>query len=164
MRYAIAGARGAVHDPAAAIKRVQAWAASHDGEVLLADARAVFGRDHVETAVRHALRAEAAGTMISHSVSMETLRYLSAQRQVSDAIRLAGIRRGTQELAIVALGTPSIEGLLAEFTWSRDDTVLEARGKSLRTLAISHKEAATVARKAQIDLVLEKVALLDVTS
>jgi len=162
MRYAIAGARGTIHDPEAAIKGVQAWATSHHGEVLLADARVVFGRDHLETAVRHALRAEAAGTMISHSVSMETLRYLSAQRQVSDAIGVAGIRRGSRELAIVVFGTASVEGLLVEFGWSRDDTVLGPVGKSLRTLGISQKEAATVARKSQVDLVLEKVALLDV--
>ncbi|HYU05931.1 MAG TPA: hypothetical protein VEM77_01960, partial [Thermoplasmata archaeon] len=75
---------------------------------------------------------------------------------------VAGIRRGTRELAIVVFGTPSIEGLLVEFEWSRDDAVLEPRGKSLRTLGISQKEAATVARKSQVDLVLEKVALLDV--
>ncbi len=162
MRYAIAGARGTIHDPEAAIKAVQAWATSHGGEVLLADARTVFGRDHLETAVRHALRAEAAGTMISRSISMETLRYLSAQRQVSDAIRVAGIRRGSRELAIVVFQTPSLEGLLAEFGWARDDAVLEAQGKSLRTFGISQKEATTVARKSQVDLVLEKVALLDV--
>jgi len=162
MSYAIAGARGMVADPEAAIKAVHAWATGHGGEVLVADARAVFGRDHLETAVQHALRAEAAGTMVSHSVSMETLRYLSAQRQVSDAIRIAGIRRGTGELAIVVFRTPSIERLLTEFGWARDDAVLEAEGKSLRTFGISQKEAATVARKSQVDLVLEKVALLDV--
>ncbi len=163
MRYAIAGARGTIHDSESAIKAVHAWATSHGGEVLVADARAVFGRDHLETAVRHALRAQATATMISRSVSMESLRYLSAQRQVSDAIRVAGIHRGSRELAIVVFGTASIEGLLAELGWARDDAVLEAQGKSLRTLGISQKAAATVTRKSQADLALEKVALLDVS-
>ena len=162
MRYAIAGAHGTVREPEATIRAVHAWATNHGGDVLVAEARAVFGRDHLETAARHALRAEAAGTMISHSVSMETLRYLSAQRQVSDAIRVAGIHRGTRGLAVVAFGTASLDEFLAEFGWSRDDGVLEGRGKSIRAFGISPKEAATVARKSQVDLVLEKVALLDV--
>jgi len=160
--YAVAGARGIIEDPEKTIEDVHKWASARGGDVLVADAKAVFGRDHLETAVRHAMRAEAAKTMISHSVSMETLRYLSAQRQVSDAIRVAGIRRGTRGLAIVAFGAASLDDLLAEFGWTRDDDVLRAERKSLRILGVSEAEAATVSPESQVDLVLEKVALLDV--
>ena len=162
MTYAIAGARGAIEDPEATIKQAQEWAVRHQVEVLLADARVVFGRDHLESAVRHALRAQSAGTMIARTVSMETLRYLSAQRQVADAIRVAGIHRGTREIAIVVFGTESFETLLDSFKWSRDDGALAAPGKSLDVLGISMEEAATVPAERRTDLALEKVALLDV--
>jgi len=46
--------------------------------------------------------------------------------------------------------------------WTRDDRVLEAEGKSLRDFGISDRKAASVLEAQRADLVLEKVALLDV--
>jgi tRNA threonylcarbamoyladenosine modification (KEOPS) complex Cgi121 subunit len=160
--YAIAGARGHTADSKETICKAQEWGSSRRIEVLLAEARVVFGRDHIESAVRHALRAQAAGTMVAHSVSMETLRYLSAQRQVADAIRIAGIRNGTQDLAVAVFGADSTAEVLKRFGWSRDDTVLEPREKSLMALGITEEEVSTVPPDRHDDLALEKVALLDV--
>ncbi len=162
MKYAIAGARGVIEDPERAIEEVQKWAAHHDVEVFLAEAAAVFGRDHLESAIRHAVRAQSAGTMVARSLSMETLRYLSAQRQVADAIRVAGIRRGTREVAVVVFGTDSTEEVLKFFGWAGDDAVLDVRGKLFEVFGITKEEASTVPPDRRADLVLEKVALLDV--
>src|SRR5207245_10994088 len=111
---------------------------------VLADATGVFGRAHVESAIRPALRAHDAGTMVAHSVSMEALRYLSAQRQVADAIRIAGIRAGTQELAVAVFGADSTEELLKLFGWVRDDTVLEPKQRSLTALGFREQAVSTV--------------------
>ncbi len=100
--------------------------------------------------------------MVAHSVSMESLRYLAVRRQVTDSIELAGIRPGTQEIAIVVFGIDSPEGILSSFGWLRDDAVLEAAGKSFKAFGISKAEAATVPVERRADLVLEKIALLDV--
>lgn len=162
MTYSISGARGHIANANETISRVQEWGTSHGLEVVLADATVVFGRDHVESAIRHALRAHAAGTMVAHSVSMETLRYLAAQRQVADAIRLAGIRDGTRELAVAVFGKNSTEELLKEFGWDLDDTVLEAGEKSLEALGITKEEISTALPDRRSDLALERVALLDV--
>jgi KEOPS complex subunit Cgi121 len=162
MTYAIIGARGKVTDPEAMIQAAREWAAHYRSEILLADADVVFGRDHLESAVSHALRAQTAGTMVSRSVAMESLRYLAAQRQVADAIRVAGIRRGTNRIAVVLFGATTVDSLLALQGWQRDDSVLEARGKSLDVLGITKEEAATVPPDRRQDLALEKVALLDV--
>ena len=161
MTYEIGGARGTIEDHEAILKRIHAWAESAGCDVLLADARVVFGRDHLETAVRHASRAQAAGTMAARSVSMEALRYLSGQRQVADAIRTAGIRPGTSGVAIAVFGNPRLDDLVALAGWSRDDAVLEPKGKSLRTLGILEAESKTLSSRQRPDLALEKVALLD---
>ena len=162
MTYAIAGARGDVADPEATLKKARTWSERTGSEVLLADARAVLGRDHLETSVRHAIRAQSSGTMAARSVSMEALRYLSAQRQVTDAIRIAGIRRDTKQLAIAVFGPTKVGDLLVTFGWSRDDEVLEAEGKSFREIGITEAEWATLPPNQRADLALEKVALLDV--
>jgi len=161
MTYEIGGARGTIVDHEAILKKIHAWAESADCDVLLADARVVFGRDHLETAVRHAARAQAAGTMVARSVSMEALRYLSGRRQVADAIRTAGIRPGTKGVAIAVFGEPRLDDLVAALGWSRDDAVLEPTGKSLRTIGISEAESGPLPTSQRPDLALEKVALLD---
>lgn len=161
MTYEIGGARGAIEDHEEILKKIHSWAESVGCDVLLADARVVFGRDHLETAVRHASRAQAAGTMAARSVSMEALRYLSGQRQVADAIRTAGIRPGTRGVAIAVFGKARLDEIVALVAWSRDDAVLEPKGKSLRTLGISEAESRTLPASQRPDLALEKVALLD---
>ncbi|TLZ57950.1 MAG: hypothetical protein E6K12_06555 [Methanobacteriota archaeon] len=161
MKYEVAGARGTVDDPEGVLKKVNVWSKANGGDVLLADARVVLGRDHLETAVRHALRAQSSGTMAARSVSAEALRYLSAQRQVADAIRIAGIHRGTKELAIAVFGRSGIHELLVVFGWSRDDHVLDSEGKSFEAIGITEAEWASLPPNQRADLALEKVALLD---
>jgi tRNA threonylcarbamoyladenosine modification (KEOPS) complex Cgi121 subunit len=162
MTYEIGGARGTVDEPETVLKKAHAWSERAEGEVLLADARIVIGRDHLETAVRHALRAQSGGTMAARSVSMETLRYLSAQRQVADAIRIAGIHKGTKEIAIALFGHQGVDDLVEAFGWSRDDRVLDFEGKSFQAIGITEAEWATLPPNQRADLALEKVALLDV--
>jgi len=161
MTYELAGARGTVDDPEGVLKKTHAWSEANGGDVLLADASVVLGRDHLETAVRHALRAQSNGTMAARSVSAEALRYLSAQRQVADAIRIAGIHRGTTELAVAVFGRSGVQEILSAFGWSRDDRVLDSDGKSFEAIGITEAEWATLSPRQRADLALEKVALLD---
>ena len=99
--------------------------------------------------------------MAARTVSAEALRYLSAQRQVADAIRIAGIHCGTKELAIAVFGRAGIQELVAALGWSRDDRVLDSEGKSFEAIGITKAEWATLPPNQRADLALEKVALLD---
>ncbi|HKZ88827.1 MAG TPA: KEOPS complex subunit Cgi121 [Thermoplasmata archaeon] len=162
MRWTLVGARGAVRDPSGVLKAAQAWAANRGAEVLLADARAVFGRRHVESAILHAERAQREGRMTAHSVAMESLLYLSGQRQVSHAIRVAGLREDTIATAVLAFGLDAVDELVASLGWTRDDTVLEPGGKSLASLGVSPSEEKTVSDTRREELALERVALVDV--
>lgn len=160
MTYEIVGARGRVQDPQEVVARVQKWAAKHGAEVLLADASVVFGRDHMESAVRHALRARASGTGVARDLGLETLRYLCGKRQVSEAIRVGGLKAGTETIAVVAFDA-SAENALVCLGFSRDDTALDAEGKSLRVLGLTPGEEQTAPPGRAPDLALERVALLD---
>jgi len=161
MIVAIAGARGKPGDPKSLVERAREWASARGAEVLLADARIVFGKDHVESAVAHALRSQRTGTMATRSLSMEILLYLSGKRQVSEALSTAGVREDTTSIAVVLLGNDSLEDLLGTLGWARDDAVLDPRGKSLRALGIRQREERTVPPPVRTDLALERVALVD---
>lgn len=160
MTYELAGARGTVPDAQAVVARAQAWAAERHAEVLLADASVVFGRDHLESAVRHAVRARSSGVGVARDLGLETLRYLCAQRQVADAIRVGGLKVGTTAMAVVAFGAP-VADLLAHLGWTQDDDVLSAQGKSLAALGVRGKERATVPSERAAELALERTALVD---
>jgi KEOPS complex subunit Cgi121 len=160
LTHSIAGVRTQISDPEAVIQEAHRWGTAHAAEAMLADARLVFGADHLETAARHAERARDSSSMITRSVAMETLLYLSGQGQVSEAIRLAGIRIGSTTVAICVFGS-RVDNLIEALGWTRDDSVLDAQGKSLRALGISPAEEATVPQEARRDLALERTALLD---
>ncbi len=163
MTYAIGGARGRIEDVERTLDRARRWA-GRDRDILLADARVVFGRDHLESAVRHAIRSKSADSMAARSLSMETLRYLSGRRQVQEAIRVAGIRSETDRIALVLFGSGSLDEFLQTFSWARDDRVLDLHGKDLADLGIQPAGQKTVPTKQAGDLALERVALLDVES
>lgn len=128
----------------------------------MADARSVFGRDHLESAVRHAFRAIESGTATSRTITLEALLFLAGERQIGDAIRRAGISHDTKEIGIVAFGDVSVEQVTTLFGWTRDDRVLDAKGKDLRRLGIRAVEERTVPQPQSPDLALERTALLDV--
>ncbi len=162
MTFDIAGAKGSVANPEDVVRTAAKWGSSRGAEMCLLDARSVFGRDHLESAVLHAIRARDSRTMSSRSVAMETLLYAAGARQVQDALRAVGLRRDTTTIGVVLFGPAGVEDFLRHMEWTRDDRVLEAAGKSLRDFGISDRKAASVLEAQRADLVLEKVALLDV--
>ena len=162
MTFDIAGAKASVVHPETVVRTATEWASSRGAEVSLLDARAVFGRDHLESAALHAIRARDARTMSSRSVAMETLLYAAGARQVQDAIRSVGLRPDTKAIGVVLFGSAKVDDLIHDMGWSREDGVLDAEGKSLERVGISDRKAKTVSDRQRADLVLEKVALLDV--
>ena len=162
MSHQSLGARGTIEDAEPVVRALRDWAQARRAEVLAVDARVVFGRDHLESAIFHAERAKATNAMSAHSLSLETLLYLSGRRQVVDAIRVAGLRKGTRTIGLAVWNAERPEELLKALGWSRDDGVLESAGKSLELLGITEQEEGTVVEIRRADLALEKVALLDI--
>lgn len=161
MTHSVAGARAQIEDPEAELRRAQRWAADREAEVCLADARCVFGRDHLESAALHAERAKGAGTMATRSLSMEALLYIAGERQVADAIRAAGLSAHTEAVAVVLFGSATVDGFLRDMGWSREDAVLAAAGKALDPVRVSKVGRTTITEDRASELALERVALVD---
>jgi len=129
-------------------------------DVLILDAELVFGLDHLRSALYHARKAVSERRNVSDSISMETLLYASGERQLSAAIRKMSPNDDTTELVVAQLGpgemTPPPEWL--ELRPMVDRPSAEA----LARFGISETELQTCARDRIADLVLEKVAAVDV--
>ena len=71
-------------------------------QVQFFDCAYIAGTEHLEAAAINALQAFRNGINISRSLSMETLLYASAQRQIDVAIRKLGISQESKRVSLVA--------------------------------------------------------------
>jgi KEOPS complex subunit Cgi121 len=145
------------------------------GWVQFFDAELVATWQHLYFAVLNALLAFRSGRNVSKSVAMEAMLYASAQRQISKALRLIGVKRDSKNVAVVVLGESpaSVEALLSAVAKrvgvEPDESVLSVSEEKARRIrqafGITEREMEAVARKgagvqALVDLVIERVALL----
>ncbi|UCE81224.1 MAG: hypothetical protein JSV94_02020 [Methanobacteriota archaeon] len=134
-------------------------ASARGADVLVADGEMVFGLDHIASAAFHARRAMDEGRNSSKSYSMETLLYASGERQLSSAIAKMSVSDKTSSVAIVLLSEAGLDGhegwdVLSTFTTA-------PRTERLIRFGITKEELKTVPPEKRVDLVLEKVAAVD---
>lgn len=155
------GARGSITSVDDALDRVNQFCKERDCEAQVMDAGLVFGTTHILSAFEHAQRAFDEGRNSSRTLATEVLLYASGERQISESIEKMGIKDGTTEYCIVLMGEADIEGLIQHLGLKEDDSVLEGDISKLRAFGISQKEMDTLPEENVFDLVLERVAMVD---
>lgn len=135
--------------------------------IVLFNARHMAGRAHVESALRHAFRAREQGAMISSRVEMDALLYAAGSRQIVHAMSF-GVQRG-ENAAYLCLCPDRAEAWsdLQPFFSPADgedwDTLSPEKSAHLSALfSISPEELMVVSPERIQELVLERVALLEV--
>ncbi len=101
------------------------------------------------------------GTNVAKSPAVEFVLYASGERQIADALRKMGIREDTTEFAVVLFGDANPGDVLAALDLTRDDAVLAPSREKLVAFGITEAELASVPPDRMTDLVLERVALVD---
>jgi len=142
----------------------EATALSGNGaSVRLLNAELVFGMDHVRSALQKAARAFDNGQNVSDSLATETMLYMSGCRQIQEAVELFKLKGdgGVVCLADTAQGIG--DKLAGGLSLKEDDSVLtEVNGKDAFKFGVSRAEGETVPKDRIIDLVLERVASVDI--
>jgi KEOPS complex subunit Cgi121 len=134
--------------------------------IVLLNADNMAGVAHVESAILHAFRAYKEKTCISNSLEMEALLYAAGSRQCSIATRF-GIHRGLNRvyLCICPPDNQVWDHLFPRVTEVWEDWELIDAGKAGRLMelfSITPEELSVVGAGGIRDLVLERVALLEV--
>ena len=140
------------------------------------DAKKVAGPQHLYFAALNALNAFEKKTNISNNLAVESLLYVSAQRQIKKAVKMLGINQDTSELAALIIAGnkhEKNEGLslvTKMIPGERNDSVLELTNKKIMTLkklfGISDLEFETKLKNQELeketltDLIIERMALL----
>ncbi len=147
-----------------------------DVDIQFFDADLIAGWEHLYFAALNALKAFESKLNISNSLAMETLLYASAQRQISKAIDLLGIKAESSQIAVLVIAKTLKEAKSALEIVSKlvsgecDDNILELTDDKIKCIRklfdISDLELESklkrkgFEREALVDLVIEHGALL----
>ena len=157
-----------VDDNATFLTEIRTIADEFETHIILFDADRLTGRDHVEAALRHARRSWAGGEAIANSLEMEALLYAAGTRQCQVASSF-GIHPGeNRSFVAVCPPAPGVRDRLADLVrivgeepdGEEIDPAKRARLADL--FSITPEEVAVVGEERFRELVLERVALLDV--
>jgi KEOPS complex subunit Cgi121 len=169
----VIGARGSINDIDLFVERLVVFSKKENLVIQVFDATVVYGKDHLISATIHAQRAFEQGRNATNSLALEILLYAAGEQQIQKAIQKIGVKKGEQEIAFVITndGTLNIKShieksvinkLLRAFHLTSDETVLEGNRSTLKRFGITEQEMATVPEGHYGDLILEKIALVDV--
>ncbi len=132
-------------------------------DIVLMDADKVCGKEHLESAVFHARRAFERGTNASNTLGMEVILYASGERQISKAKKKMGLHQDTERVAVIILGPEDadVQEVLIALGLRRDDPLLDCSLEKGLAFGIDRTEMETVGEEMLTDLVLEKVAFVE---
>lgn len=135
-----------------------------DKEVLFQffDADFVLGEEHILSAIDHARRAFETKKNISKSMAMEILVYVSGEPQIANALGKVGIKDGCKRIALVADEDLDVMGFISHLNFNSDDDVLKCTKAKLENFGIGEQEISAVEKDKIKDLILERVAMVDV--
>ncbi len=155
-----------VHDEAAFLECVRSIARSCSTHIIFFDADKMAGKKHVESALEHAIRAVNGNFCISNSLEMEALLYAAGSRQCINGVAF-GIRAGQNNsyLCICPPRTEALEKILPLVTQVQDDweTISpEKAGVLIRLFDVTSQELGVTGMSRLQELILERVALLEV--
>ncbi len=126
------------------------------------DATVICGKEHIISAYKHAKRAFMQGKNISNSLEIEILLYVAAKRQINDAIEFAGAKNnGKYVFLFIGKSEKETKKFIKNMELKVDNNLLKPTIKKLKKFGITEKELKTVDKSMRSDLVLEKVAMLD---
>lgn len=149
------------------LRRIREISTERNTCIIFFDACKMAGKAHVESSLMHAWRAWQGGTMISSRVEMEALLYASGSRQIMHASAF-GVHPG--ENSVYLCLCPDVGEAwtdLRAFCSPADDEDWESLSQEriehlCSTFSISPKELEVVGPDRIGELVLERVALLEV--
>ncbi|UCD91605.1 MAG: hypothetical protein JSV43_04940 [Methanobacteriota archaeon] len=161
MQFHICGARGRIPNVDEVLKKLKEFCERERCEGQVFDAGLVFGKSHILSAYEHAKRAFDERRNSSKSLVNEVLLYSSGERQISSAIGKMGIKEGSTEFCVLLAGEKGLDDLVLHMGLERDDSVLDGDIERLGEFGISGEEKQTVPEEKVFDLVLERVAMVD---
>lgn len=165
----IIGAKGKIKNVNDFLEKISIFAKKNNITIQAFDAGLIFGKNHIISAVEHATRAFSRKTNTTNSLEKEILLYASGERQLKLAIPKIGVKNCNTKIAFVLIDNKKkmmsnkiVNDLLKLLSLIRDDKVLEGDENTLKRFGLKKDEIKTVNKEKYCDLILEKVAMVDI--
>ena len=168
--YQIVGGKVTVDSIESFMAAINEFNTKHSIFIQVFNAEMICGKIHLQSAVEHALRALEQQRMSTQSLQMEILLYASGERQLKHAIPKVGVKEGEGHIAILFLKESATKQSLNEdinlfiktFHVKRDDSLLNISKSKIQHWGFSKKEIQTINTESYEDLILEKIAIVDI--
>jgi len=155
-----------VDDRVLFLQKIRTIAESFDAHIICFNAGMLAGKRHARKALRHAVRSFHNGSMVSNTLEMEALLFAAGSRQCSIAA-LFGIHEGDNAMFVCCY--PPREGVWDALTpllniTDQDGDIIgpQKRAYLMELFGITKEEMATCSGDRITELVLERIALLEV--
>jgi KEOPS complex subunit Cgi121 len=163
------GAKGKIKDVDDFLEKISIFAKENNVIIQTFDADLVFGKNHIFSAFEHAVRAIDRKTNTTNSLEKEILLYASGERQIKLAIPKIGVKLKNEKIVFIFINNEKtnvskniIKNFLDMLCLVRDDNVIKGDEKTLIRFGINKNEIKTVTKDKYADLILEKVAMVDI--
>jgi len=163
----IIGAKGKIDNVDKFLKRVKDFSLDKNVKIQIFNADTIYGKNHLLSAYKHSIRAFKTNTNATNSLEIEIILYAAGERQIKLAIPKVGIKKGKSNIAIILFKNKNfqdklIDELLIRLKLIRDESVLLGNINKLIRFGIKKEELDTISELEFEDLILEKVALVDI--
>ena len=164
----IVGAKGNIQNIDGLLEQIQSFSQKNNVCIQVFNANMIFGENHLISAVEHAQRSMKNKTNTTNSLGMEILLYASGERQLKLAIPKMGVKTGRAEIVLTLvkekgeISDKIVNEMLNLFSLARDDSVIDGDKETLKIFGINKTELKTVSKNKYGDLILEKVAMVDI--
>jgi tRNA threonylcarbamoyladenosine modification (KEOPS) complex Cgi121 subunit len=148
------------------IGKIRSLVAQQEALVGLFDARSIAGERHILSAWAHLGRARARGESRLRDRGAELALFLAGDDQLPRAIAKVGVTDATEQFVLVVEKPRDPRTLLPEFSLVEDPSAFPrpVDATTLDRLGIDAADRAAVPRESWEGLVLERVALLELTA
>ena len=168
----IVSAQGTIQDIDSFLQQVLSFSQENKIVIQAFNADVIYGKNHLASAVEHAVRAMKRKTNTTNSLAMEILLYASGERQLKLAIPKMGVKSGNGNVAFVfvddrketdgKISDKLVDEFLKKLSLVRNDKALEGNKDTLRKFGVNEDEIKTVTKAKYGHLILEKVAMVDI--
>ncbi len=169
----ILGAQGTIRNVDSFIQQLLQFSNEEHLVIQAFDATVIYSKDHLISAATHAKRAFLQGTNATNSLALEILLYAAGERQIQKAIKKVGVKKGEQQIVFLITDSADQKGkksidkavirrILKTFQLTTDEQELKADRETLKRFGITEIELSTIPEEKYGDLILEKIALVDV--
>jgi len=166
------GAQGNIQNVEGFLDKIQDFGQKNNIIIQVFNADMIYGKNHLFSSVEHAKRAMEGKTNTTNSLIMEILLYASGERQLKLAIPKMGIKEGQSNIAFLFILNNKkiktkmvgilIDEMLKLFSLCRNDAILDGDMSILKRFCIDENEIRTVTEDKYGDLILEKIAMVDI--